>query len=175
MCVHVCKARARLVRGEYFSGGRGFRMGGGGAGSHVNTRQLGGMGTAFSENSGAVSREDESRPGAEPPGQASPTHPRAAPAPSPPPPSPPSKEPSLHGQGLSAVPPVFSDQAEVRAAQSAGSACEHCLQTWPLPSAKQYLSSARGLSGAGTGGWPCSMGAEGQGRHSRISSLVLSA
>lgn len=128
MCVQVCKARARLDRGEDFSGGRGFHTGRGAGLSPAGARltrdhqATGGPAASFlrEQRLGAVSREDKSpaqAAGTELSGWASPTRPRAAPAPSPPAPSPPSKEPSYFGCRS----PIFSDQAEVQAARSAGS------------------------------------------------------
>ena len=57
---------------------------------------------------------------------------------------------------------MFSDQAEGQAAQSAGSACGHCLRTWPLPSAEQYLSSARASPGPGLVAGPAQWGLRGR-------------
>lgn len=175
MCVHVCKARARLHRGEDFSGGRGFRTGRGAGLSPAGARltrdhqATGGPWASFlgDQRLGAVSREDKSQAqaaGTKPPGRASPTSPRAAPAHSPPAASSPSWEPCL------LFPLYFQTKQKCRQHGQLVQAREHCPHTWTLQSAERCLSSAWDLSGAGTGGRPCSLGAD-----SRISSLALPA
>ena len=96
-----------------------------------------------------MSREDKSQAqaaGTKPPGRASPTSPRAAPAHSPPAASSPSWEPCL------LFPLYFQTKQKCRQHGQLVQAREHCPHTWTLQSAERCLSSAWDLSGAGTGG-----------------------